>query len=34
MRNGWDIPRSATDLKIEEAQLREKIKGLNITFVS
>ncbi len=34
MRNGWDIPQSAGDLKVEEAQLREKIKALNITFVS
>lgn len=34
MRNGWDISESASDLKIEEAELREKIKALNITFVS
>jgi two-component system nitrogen regulation response regulator NtrX len=34
MRNGWDIPQSASDLKVEEVQLREKIKALNITFVS
>jgi len=34
MRNGWDIPQSASDLQVEEAQLREKIKALNITFVS
>ena len=34
MRNGWDIPQAASDLKIDESQLREKIKALNITFVS
>jgi two-component system nitrogen regulation response regulator NtrX len=34
MRNGWDIPQSASDLKLEERDLREKIKALNITFVS
>jgi two-component system, NtrC family, nitrogen regulation response regulator NtrX len=34
MRNGWDIPQSASDLNLEEGQLREKIKALNITFVS
>jgi two-component system, NtrC family, nitrogen regulation response regulator NtrX len=34
MRNGWDIPQSASDLDLEEGQLREKIKALNITFVS
>jgi two-component system nitrogen regulation response regulator NtrX len=34
MRNGWDIPQSASDLKLEEKELRERIKTLNITFVS
>jgi two-component system nitrogen regulation response regulator NtrX len=34
MRNGWDIPQSASDLKLEEGVLREKIRALNITFVS
>ncbi|MBN2408905.1 MAG: sigma-54-dependent Fis family transcriptional regulator [Candidatus Aminicenantes bacterium] len=34
MKNGWDIARSASDLNIDEAKLREKIKTLNITFVS
>jgi two-component system nitrogen regulation response regulator NtrX len=34
MRNGWDIPQSASDLKLGEAELRERIKTLNITFVS
>jgi two-component system nitrogen regulation response regulator NtrX len=34
MRNGWDIPQSASDLNLEEKELREKIKTLNITFVS
>lgn len=34
MKNGWDIAESASDLNIDEAKLREKIKTLNITFVS
>jgi len=34
MRNGWDISQSASELNLEESQLREKIKALNITFVS
>ncbi len=34
MRNGWDISQSASDLNLEEIELREKIKTLNITFVS
>ncbi len=34
MRNNWEIPRAASDLKIDEPALREKIKALNITFVS
>lgn len=34
MRNNWEIPKAASDLKIDEANLREKIKDLNITFVS
>jgi two-component system nitrogen regulation response regulator NtrX len=34
MRNGWDVPQSASDLNIDERELREKIKALNITFVS
>jgi two-component system nitrogen regulation response regulator NtrX len=34
MRNGWDIPLSASDLNLDEKELREKIKTLNITFVS
>jgi DNA-binding NtrC family response regulator len=34
MRNGWDIPQSASDLNLDEEELREKIKTLNITFVS
>ncbi len=34
MRNGWDIPQSASDLKLDEKELRERIKTLNITFVS
>ncbi len=34
MRNNWEIPKAASDLKIDEANLREKIKALNITFVS
>jgi two-component system nitrogen regulation response regulator NtrX len=34
MRNNWEIPKAAFDLKIDEASLREKIKALNITFVA
>ncbi len=34
MRNNWEIPKTASDLKIDETNLREKIKALNITFVS
>jgi len=34
MRNNWEISRAASDLKIDEARLREKIKALNITFAS
>jgi len=34
MRNGWDILQSASDLKLDEKELRERIKTLNITFVS
>ncbi len=34
MKNGWDIPQSASDLNLPEAELREKIRTLNITFVS
>jgi two-component system nitrogen regulation response regulator NtrX len=34
MRNNWEIPKAASDLKIDEARLREKIKALNITFVA
>ncbi|MGQ9673414.1 MAG: sigma-54-dependent transcriptional regulator [Candidatus Aminicenantales bacterium] len=32
MRNNWEIPRTASDLKIDETRLREKIRALNITF--
>jgi two-component system nitrogen regulation response regulator NtrX len=34
MRNGWDILQSASDLNLDENELRERIKTLNITFVS
>jgi two-component system nitrogen regulation response regulator NtrX len=34
MRNNWEIPKAASDMKIDEARLREKIKALNITFVA
>jgi len=34
MRNNWEIPKAASDLRIDEANLREKIKTLNITFVN
>ncbi len=34
LRNNWEIPRTATELKVDEASLREKIKTLNITFAS
>jgi len=34
MRNNWEIPRAASDLKIDEAHLKQKIKALNITFAS
>jgi two-component system nitrogen regulation response regulator NtrX len=34
MRNNWEIPKAASDLKIDEARLRERIKALNITFVA
>jgi two-component system nitrogen regulation response regulator NtrX len=34
MRNNWEIPKAASDLKIDEATLKEKINALNITFVS
>ncbi len=31
IRNNWEIPRAASDLRIDEATLRERIKALNIT---
>lgn len=34
MRNNWEISKAASDLKIDEAKLRERIKALNITFVA
>jgi len=34
MRNNWEIPKAASDLKIDEARLRERIRALNITFVA
>jgi two-component system nitrogen regulation response regulator NtrX len=34
IRNNWEIPRAAADLKIDEAELRERIEALNITFVT
>lgn len=34
LRNNWEIRRAASDLKIDEASLRQKIKALNITFAS
>jgi two-component system nitrogen regulation response regulator NtrX len=33
MKNSWDLRRTSADLKIEERQLQEKIKNLNITFI-
>lgn len=32
LRNNWEIPRAAADLKIDEPSLRQKMKTLNITF--
>jgi two-component system nitrogen regulation response regulator NtrX len=34
LRNNWEIAKAASDLKIEEARLRERIRKLNITFAS
>lgn len=34
MRNNWEIPKAASELKTDEARLRERIKALNITFVA
>jgi len=34
MRNNWEIPKAASELKIDEANLRERIKALNITFTA
>ncbi len=33
MKNNWDVARTSADLKIDEPQLRQKIKTLNITFI-
>ena len=32
LRNNWEIPKAASDLKLDEAKLKEKIKALNIAF--
>jgi two-component system nitrogen regulation response regulator NtrX len=34
MRNGWDIGKTAADLNIDEALLKERIQALKITFVA
>ncbi len=34
LRHNWEIAKAAADLKIEEGRLRERIRELNITFVS
>jgi len=34
IRNNWEIPRAASDLRIDEATLRERIKALNITLAA
>jgi len=33
MRNRWDVPKTAADLGVADAELRGKIKSLNITLV-
>ena len=33
MRNKWDVPKTAADLGVADAELRGKIKSLNITLV-
>jgi two-component system, NtrC family, nitrogen regulation response regulator NtrX len=32
-RNGWDVPRTAVELKLAEAELQARIKALGITFI-
>jgi two-component system nitrogen regulation response regulator NtrX len=33
LNNNWDIPKAATELKLENKVLKEKIKGLGISFL-
>jgi two-component system nitrogen regulation response regulator NtrX len=34
LRNSWDVAKAASDLGIDEARLRERMRVLNITFVA